>query len=109
MDNKKQSNPVFSGGIAELDDFVTEILKNLSLSELAYYADQKYAAHPIETESGYRLPETAQGGLDATAGIDTDLPIPLHIGNSWDRELAKKTGMETSVYERVGTEAGFSE
>ena len=92
MEDRLHTKPVFSGTSTDLDRFVTGILNDLSLGELAYYAGQKYAAKPVVTEAGYTLPEAVQGGIDATAGVETDFPMPLHIGNSWDIKLAQKIG-----------------
>ena len=89
---KKCCNPVFSGKKEDLNKFVDSILEAMTLKELAYYAYNGMAHEEMNTESGLHLPPGECGGVDAVAGTDTDLPMPIHIGQSWNRELAKEVG-----------------
>jgi len=94
--------PEFSGNPEDLDRFVDMILTDMSLDNLTYYANNKFATESVVTESGYILPATPEGGVDGVAGVDTDFPMPIHIGQSWDKELAKRVG-EVIGNERRGT------
>ncbi len=89
---KNIGNPVFSGKKEELKEFVDSILEQLTLEELSYYAYNGMAREGMTTASGLQLPQGEAGGVDAVAGIDTDLPMPVHIGQSWNRQLAKEVG-----------------
>lgn len=87
-----ESLPVFSGNPEDMDRFVTEILQDMSIKELAYYAVQNFAKEGIVTRNGYVLPPSAGGGRDSVCGIHTDFPMTIHLGQSWDRDLVKKIG-----------------
>lgn len=89
---KNSRNPVFSGKKEELKEFVDSILEQLTLEELSYYAYNGMAHEGMTTVSGLQLPQGEAGGVDAVAGTDTDLPMPVHIGQSWNRQLAKEVG-----------------
>lgn len=84
--------PEFSGKPEDMDSFVTGILKDMSIKEMAYYAVQNFVKEGIVTKSGYQLPPSARGGRDSVCGIYTDFPMTIHLGQSWDRELAKRIG-----------------
>ena len=84
--------PAFSGNPEDLQAFVTMILEDMSLETLAYYAVQNYASDGRVTESGYCLPPAAGGGVDAVAGIDTDFPMTMHLGQTFDHELLEQIG-----------------
>lgn len=91
MPNKKFI-PQFSGNPSELKNFVDMILDDMTLEQLIYYADEQRATEPTVTSSGYLLPASGNWGSDHIAGVYTDLPMPIHISQSWDLNLAKRVG-----------------
>lgn len=98
--------PAFSGNPEELDEFVNMILEDMTLEQLAYYAVGQFADNGIVTPSGYKLPPaTLSDAKDTVAGVDTDFPMTVTIGQSWDKELAKKIGHVIGVERRAVVEA----
>ena len=88
----KRVIPWFSGNADDMYDFVTMILQDMTLEQLAFYAIAPTSGQGVTTASGYELPPSASGGIDAPAGCDTNLPMPIHIGQTWDIELAERVG-----------------
>jgi len=85
--------PQFSGNPEDLDDFVDMILADMTLEELGYYAVNNKAEDGIVTASGYLLPPgSVYVATDAIAGIDTDFPTSVTIGQTWNTDLAKQVG-----------------
>jgi len=101
MNITKASIPVFSGNSEDLRSFVDMILADMTDEQLAYYCYPTFASEGVVTPSGYELPPSAVGGYDGVGGVYTDLPMPIHIGQSWDREIARKYG-EVKGDERRG-------
>ncbi|WP_168735566.1 glycoside hydrolase family 3 C-terminal domain-containing protein [Cohnella fermenti] len=86
------NRPVFDGVAGHLDAFVDLILSDMSIEDLAYYADQKSAGSPRTIQAGYELPGTAAGGVDRVMGVSTDMPSMLALGQSWNKELVNEVG-----------------
>lgn len=84
--------PIFDGEKEHLDAFVNLILSEMSIEDLAYYADQKSAGEPRTIEGGYMLPGTAAGGVDRVTGVSTDFPSMVSLGQTWNKELLKDVG-----------------
>jgi len=84
--------PIFDGVAGHLDAFVDLILSDMSIEDLAYYADQKSAGSPRKIAAGYTLPGTAAGGVDRVMGVSTDMPSMLALGQSWNKELVNEVG-----------------
>ncbi|MEK3752023.1 glycoside hydrolase family 3 C-terminal domain-containing protein [Paenibacillus sp. FSL E2-8871] len=84
--------PIFDGVPSHLDAFVDLILADMSIEDLAYYADQKSAGTARTIAGGYTLPGTAAGGVDRVMGVSTDMPSMLALGQSWNKDLVSKVG-----------------
>ena len=84
--------PIFDGVPSHLDAFVDLILAEMSIEDLAYYADQKSAGTARTIAAGYTLPGTAAGGVDRVMGVSTDMPSMLALGQSWNKELVSQVG-----------------
>lgn len=90
---KKQGYiPEFSGKPADMNAFVTTILKDMSIEQLAYYAVQNYANQEVITQSGYLLPPSAGGGREGVCGISSDFPMTMYLAQSWDKQLLHTIG-----------------
>lgn len=74
-----------------LNETVSDILHDMTVEQLAHYAS-KFATRGVVTESGYELPQSANGGVDGIFGIDTDFPVPIAMGQTWNTELMDKVG-----------------
>lgn len=75
-----------------LDAVVTGILKDMTIEQLAFYAENKFASHGIVTPSGIALPKSAVGGRDGASGVDTDFPVSIAMGQTWNSELLGQIG-----------------
>ncbi|WP_239618109.1 glycoside hydrolase family 3 protein [Cohnella mopanensis] len=86
--------PVFSGNSKDLKTFVDDVLDHMNIDDLAYYAAQKTATEPRVTldGTGYRLPAGAVGGSDNVHGVATDMPVTMHLGQTWNQDLMKQVG-----------------
>jgi beta-glucosidase-like glycosyl hydrolase len=90
--NKKEYIPAFSGNPEDLTTFTSMLLADMTLAQLAYYAVNTYAKeHGVVTPSGYILPPAAYA-LDGPSGVSTDFPVPIHLGQSWNKELVYQVG-----------------
>ncbi len=74
-----------------LNETVTDILHDMTIEQLAHYAS-KFATRGVVTGSGYELPQSANGGKDGIFGVDTDFPVPIAMGQTWNTELMDKVG-----------------
>ncbi len=74
-----------------LNETVSDILHDMTIEQLAHYAS-KFATRGVVTESGYELPQSANGGMDGIFGVDTDFPVPIAMGQTWNTELMDKVG-----------------
>lgn len=74
-----------------LNEVVSAVLHDMTLEQLAHYAT-KFASRGVVTESGYELPQSAGGGVDGVFGIDTDFPVSIAMGQTWNTNLMDKVG-----------------
>lgn len=74
-----------------LNETVSDILHDMTIEQLAHYAS-KFATRGVVTASGYELPQSANGGEDGIFGVDTDFPVPIAMGQTWNTELMDKVG-----------------
>lgn len=72
-------------------EVASDILHDMTIEQLAHYAT-KFATQGVVTGSGYVLPQTAAGGIDAIFGVDTDFPVPIAMGQTWNTGLMDKIG-----------------